>query len=154
MNPNLDALTVSNTSGILIAAMASEKGKDAPQAPYAWSGGWITARDYKEMLESAERGARVLAAGGFAGAASKTTVAPLERLKVLLQIQAQQVPEASKRLGARELFWRVIREEGVLALWKGNDANVLRIVPNKVRKYLSLSPPVTTPVLSRGCRSF
>ena len=36
---------------------------------------------------------------------------------------------APKYTGIMQTFWLVCREEGPLALWKGNGANVLRVIP-------------------------
>lgn len=60
--------------------------------------------------------------GGLAGACSRTIVAPLDRIKILLQ--------TTKRVGnMKMIFSSIIREEGVLKLWKGNALNCIRIVP-------------------------
>lgn len=70
-------------------------------------------------------------AGGSAGAIARTTTAPLERIKLLFQVQA--VPSSGERAGAytsvRQAWLRIYREEGFRAFWKGNGANVVRIFP-------------------------
>jgi len=79
-----------------------------------------------------------LVSGGGAGAISKTAVAPAERIKTLLQVQSL---DASKQAG-REFYngpldalLRIPREQGVLSFWRGNGANVLRIIPNAAIKF-------------------
>lgn len=62
-------------------------------------------------------------AGGVAGGLSKTSVAPLERIKILFQTGQLQ----GTSVGATLL--RIHREEGAMALFRGNGASVLRIVP-------------------------
>ncbi|KAK9811166.1 hypothetical protein WJX73_007741 [Symbiochloris irregularis] len=71
-----------------------------------------TQADPNPWLESA----KLLLAGGVAGAVSKTATAPLARLTILLQVQALQ-PQPSTgvpahKLPLRETFARVIRTEG------------------------------------------
>jgi hypothetical protein len=76
--------------------------------------------------------AGLVVAGGLAGAVSKTLTAPLERVKILLQIQGMRVAEpgaAPRYRGVWSTLAAVVREEGPRALFKGNGSNVLRIVP-------------------------
>ena len=68
--------------------------------------------------------------GGISGATAKTVSAPLERVKLLLQTQEsnfQLIEKKYKSMG--DCFVRIYREEGVLAYWRGNWANVLRYFP-------------------------
>lgn len=68
--------------------------------------------------------------GGTAGAISKTVAAPVERVKLLLQLQdANFQLEGKKYTGIGNCFQRVYTEEGVLAFWRGNWANVVRYFP-------------------------
>lgn len=67
-------------------------------------------------------------AGGLAGAASRTVVSPLERLKIILQVQS------SKPGGAGEAYdgvWRSLvrmwKDEGFKGFMKGNGINVIRV---------------------------
>lgn len=70
------------------------------------------------------------AAGGCAGVVTKTMVQPMERVKTILQIQGGGMQDKGGKYGGiRATFNTVLREEGILALWKGNGANCLRIVP-------------------------
>jgi hypothetical protein len=81
--------------------------------------------------------ARFLAAGAGAGAITKTCVAPLERLKILFQVQAmnQSPGEAPKYRGVVHACRTVFAEEGMLAFWRGNGANVLRVIPVYALKF-------------------
>ncbi|CAD7703951.1 unnamed protein product [Ostreobium quekettii] len=67
--------------------------------------------------------ARELAAGGIAGMIGKTSVAPLERVKILFQTGRMQGN------GVGETLLQLLRTEGLLGLYKGNGASVLRIIP-------------------------
>ncbi len=84
-----------------------------------------------------------LIAGGGSGAITKTAVAPLERVKILLQVQGMSVKTSGKRIAAADLKYHgvvgtmktVTKEEGLLSLYKGNGANVLRVVPVYALKF-------------------
>ncbi|KAJ4708221.1 Mitochondrial carrier protein [Melia azedarach] len=66
-----------------------------------------------------------LIAGGAAGAFAKTAVAPLERIKILLQTRTQ----GFQSLGVCQSLIKLFKQEGVRGFYKGNGASVLRIVP-------------------------
>ena len=71
--------------------------------------------------------------GGVSAAVSKTAVAPIERVKLLLQTQDAnkkiQDGTAKRYTGIGDCFTRVVKEEGVSALYRGNLANVIRYFP-------------------------
>jgi len=69
--------------------------------------------------------------GGVSAAVSKTIVAPIERVKLLLQVQdASSTIKAEDRYnGIVDCFQRVIKEQGFASLWRGNLANVVRYFP-------------------------
>jgi solute carrier family 25 phosphate transporter 23/24/25/41 len=66
-------------------------------------------------------------AGGIAGAVSRTVVSPLERLKILFQVQS------AGREAYKMSIWKALvkmwKEEGVRGLMAGNGTNCIRIVP-------------------------
>ena len=66
-------------------------------------------------------------AGGIAGAVSRTVVSPLERLKILFQVQSAGRDAYQMSIGkALAKMWR---EEGIKGLMAGNGTNCIRIVP-------------------------
>ncbi|KAB2574135.1 putative mitochondrial carrier protein [Lasiodiplodia theobromae] len=66
-------------------------------------------------------------AGGVAGAVSRTVVSPLERLKILFQVQSHGRNEYKMSIGkALAKMWR---EEGWRGFMAGNGTNCIRIVP-------------------------
>lgn len=69
-----------------------------------------------------------MAIGAFAGAASKTAVAPLERVRLLLQI-APVRGEGSR--SASSGFSAVMRSEGLVGLWRGNGLSIIRAMLSK-----------------------
>ncbi|OQR91813.1 ADP/ATP translocase [Achlya hypogyna] len=72
-----------------------------------------------------------LAAGGVAGAISKTAVAPIERVKLLLQVQAASTQIKDPYTGIANCFVRVAKEQGVASFWRGNAANIIRYFPTQ-----------------------
>ncbi|CAF2107441.1 hypothetical protein Bca4012_093617 [Brassica carinata] len=76
--------------------------------------------------------------GGVSAAVSKTAAAPIERVKLLIQnqdemIRAGRLSEPYK--GITDCFTRTVKDEGVLALWRGNTANVLRYFPTQALNF-------------------
>ncbi|KAJ7497267.1 mitochondrial carrier domain-containing protein [Mycena latifolia] len=69
-------------------------------------------------------------AGGFAGAASRTVVSPLERLKIIQQVQPRTSDQQYK--GVWRSLVRMWKEEGMRGFMRGNGINCLRIVPYSV----------------------
>ncbi|KAM4527274.1 calcium-binding mitochondrial carrier protein SCaMC-2-B-like [Odontesthes bonariensis] len=76
---------------------------------------------------------RHLVAGGGAGAASRTCTAPLDRLKVLMQVHASK--SNSMRIAGG--FTHMIREGGLTSLWRGNGINVIKIAPESAIKFMA-----------------
>lgn len=73
--------------------------------------------------------------GGVSAAVSKTAAAPIERVKLLIQnqdemIKAGRLSEPYKGIG--DCFSRTMKDEGMVALWRGNTANVIRYFPTQV----------------------
>ncbi|XP_043276337.1 graves disease carrier protein-like isoform X2 [Venturia canescens] len=66
-----------------------------------------------------------LLAGGVAGMCSKTAVAPLDRIKILLQAHSVHY----KHLGVFSGLKEIIEREKFFALYKGNFAQMIRIFP-------------------------
>jgi solute carrier family 25 (mitochondrial adenine nucleotide translocator), member 4/5/6/31 len=75
------------------------------------------------------------AAGGVSGAISKTAVAPIERVKLLLQTQDSNPKiksgEIPRYKGIIDCFVRVSSEQGIMSFWRGNMANVIRYFPTQ-----------------------
>jgi len=76
-------------------------------------------------------------AGGVAAAISKTAVAPIERVKLLLQVQhaSKQIAKDQQYKGMVDCFIRIPKEQGVLAFWRGNLANVIRYFPTQALNF-------------------
>jgi solute carrier family 25 (adenine nucleotide translocator) protein 4/5/6/31 len=74
-----------------------------------------------------------LAAGGTAGGIAKTITAPIERVKILLQLQdvSTQISADKRYNGIIDCFRRVSKEQGISSFWRGNLANVVRYFPTQ-----------------------
>lgn len=70
-------------------------------------------------------------AGGTAGAVARTCTAPLDRIKILFQVQAVATSgtSATAYTSVGQAFTKIYKEEGVRAFWKGNATNIIRIFP-------------------------
>ncbi|KGB78345.1 solute carrier family 25 (mitochondrial phosphate transporter), member 23/24/25/41 [Cryptococcus deuterogattii 99/473] len=78
-------------------------------------------------------------AGGLAGAASRTVVSPLERLKIILQVQATGSKSGAGQAysGVWESLVRMWKDEGWRGFMKGNGINVVRILPYSALQFTS-----------------
>jgi len=76
--------------------------------------------------------------GGVAASVSKTAAAPIERVKLLIQNQDALLKAgrlSHPYAGVTDCFRRVIAEEGVAPLWRGNGVNVLRYFPTQALNF-------------------
>jgi solute carrier family 25 (adenine nucleotide translocator) protein 4/5/6/31 len=76
--------------------------------------------------------------GGGSAAVSKTAAAPIERVKLLIQNQDEMIKSgrlARRYDGIGECFKRTAADEGVMALWRGNTANVIRYFPTQALNF-------------------
>ncbi|KAI8473205.1 MAG: mitochondrial substrate carrier [Monoraphidium minutum] len=89
----------------------------APGSAAAKKGGWDSLR--------------MFVSGGSAGAVARTCTAPLDRIKLLFQVQAVASSGTSPTAytGVGQAAAKIYREEGFLAFWKGNGVNIIRIFP-------------------------
>jgi len=68
----------------------------------------------------------------------RTVTAPIDRVKLILQTQGanRQIIDTGRFYnGPRDCFKRVIKEEGLKALWVGNISNVIRFVPTQASTF-------------------
>lgn len=86
--------------------------------------------DYKSF-------AKDFIAGGVSAAVSKTAVAPIERVKLLLQVQAvnKQIAKENQYKGIIDCFVRIPKEQGFISFWRGNFANVIRYFPTQALNF-------------------
>ena len=84
----------------------------------------------KSWVEGTNVHVRHLVAGATASVVARTILAPLERVKVELQLNQQPG-------GAFSTAARVITKEGIGGLWKGNGLNLLRTAPYRSINYFT-----------------
>ncbi|EGV59994.1 mitochondrial carrier [Yamadazyma tenuis ATCC 10573] len=77
-------------------------------------------------------------AGGIAGSAAKTLVAPLDRVKILFQTSN---PEFIKYRGSTAGLWRagkvILQNDGPAGLYQGHSVTLLRIFPYAAIKFVA-----------------
>ncbi|XP_045925934.1 calcium-binding mitochondrial carrier protein SCaMC-3b isoform X2 [Micropterus dolomieu] len=83
---------------------------------------------------------RQLVAGAMAGAVSRTGTAPLDRLKVFLQVHGSTSRGINLWSGLRGM----VQEGGVISLWRGNGINVLKIAPESAIKFMAYEQVLKT----------
>ncbi|RHZ32914.1 hypothetical protein DYB37_009175 [Aphanomyces astaci] len=74
-------------------------------------------------------------AGGDRGGIAKTATAPIERVKLLLQVQAASTQIKQPYTGILNCFVRVFHEQGLASFWRGNLANVVRYFPTQALNF-------------------
>jgi hypothetical protein len=74
-----------------------------------------------------------LLAGGLSGVVAKSSVAPLDRVKILYQTLSKAYPRQS----ARRTLSFIYSHEGVRGLWRGNWSSVVRIYPYAAVQFAS-----------------
>uniref|UniRef100_A0A8C5E1N3 Calcium-binding mitochondrial carrier protein SCaMC-2-A-like n=1 Tax=Gouania willdenowi TaxID=441366 RepID=A0A8C5E1N3_GOUWI len=74
---------------------------------------------------------RHLVSGGGAGAVSRTCTAPLDRLKVMMQVYGSRTNNMCIMSGLMQM----VRDGGVRSLWRGNGINIFKIAPELALKF-------------------
>jgi solute carrier family 25 (adenine nucleotide translocator) protein 4/5/6/31 len=75
---------------------------------------------------------------GVAAGVSKTVAAPIERVKLLVQNQAEMIKQGRldrPYTGVIDCTTRVLKTEGIVPFWRGNLANVLRYFPTQALNF-------------------
>jgi len=74
---------------------------------------------------------RSMLAGGVASSVATTAMAPVERIKLILQIQSasKHYRAETHYKGLLDALVRIPREQGIISFWRGNLASVMRAFP-------------------------
>ena len=83
----------------------------------------VTEDTKKKKKQTKKEIAQSFVSGGIAGVIAKTTVAPLERIKIIFMTSSETFHYKAAILKARE----VVRQEGIKSLWRGNVIQCLRV---------------------------
>uniref|UniRef100_A0A7S1SPR2 ADP,ATP carrier protein n=1 Tax=Tetraselmis chuii TaxID=63592 RepID=A0A7S1SPR2_9CHLO len=109
----------------------------AGPAPEAESGGaGVSVATGDPSYVEVGRLSKLFLAGGVAGVLSRTATAPIDRVKMLLQVH-----EGSQSLSIREVVRRIYSEGSMRAFFRGNGTNVVKIGPETALK-LSLNDSI------------
>lgn len=97
---------------------------DHPSANQLWS-------HPLALVSYVPKDAALFFAGAVAGAAAKTVTAPLDRIKLLMQVHGLKATQATARrgIGFMEATMKIGKEEGLRGYWRGNFPQVIRVVP-------------------------
>merc|ERR1719305_519597 len=91
--------------------------------------------EQKVKKSKLEQFASDLLVGGVSGAVAKTLMAPIERVKILMQTQDSNPKilsgEEKRYSSLVDCFKRVQAEQGMNAFWRGNLVNCLRYAPQQ-----------------------
>merc|ERR1719305_1116520 len=91
--------------------------------------------EQKVKKSKLEQFASDLLVGGVSGAVAKTLMAPIERVKILMQTQDSNPKilsgEEKRYSSLVDCFKRVNVEQGPKAFWRGNLVNCLRYAPQQ-----------------------
>jgi solute carrier family 25 (adenine nucleotide translocator) protein 4/5/6/31 len=95
----------------------------------------MSAAPVKVQKSKVEQLGTDLVIGGSIGAVAKTVMAPVERVKLLLQTMDSNPDVISGKVarynGIGDCFSRVYSEQGLSAFWRGNLVNCLRYAPQQ-----------------------
>ncbi|KAF4752740.1 hypothetical protein FOZ63_033327 [Perkinsus olseni] len=72
-----------------------------------------------------------LLSGGTAAVIGRTCTAPLDRVKILMQVEGRASVFVASRGGWLSVLLRTAKDQGILSLWRGNMANLIRIFPTQ-----------------------
>jgi solute carrier family 25 (adenine nucleotide translocator) protein 4/5/6/31 len=94
--------------------------------------------DVKRKTKTPKEFAADFLMGGVSAAVAKTSAAPIERIKLLIQNQDEMIKQgrlSTPYKGVIDCFRRTYAEEGVISLWRGNTANVIRYFPTQALNF-------------------
>ena len=77
-----------------------------------------------------------LLCGGLAGATARTTVAPIDRVKILMQT-AFLAGTSDKHSSIARTLKNILTEEGLHGFWRGNGVNCIRVAPYAATQFAS-----------------
>jgi len=91
----------------------------------------------KEAQGNLQKTLKQLACGGMAGGCARTVVAPIDRVKILMQTGFLLEGGQARQPTMAELTKRIFYEEGVSKFWRGNGVNCVRVFPYAAVQFVS-----------------
>ncbi|QRV76080.1 mitochondrial carrier protein [Ceratobasidium sp. AG-Ba] len=94
--------------------------------------------EIKQRVKSPKDFAVDFMMGGVSAAVAKTSAAPIERIKLLIQNQDEMIKQgrlSHPYKGVVDCFRRTYADEGLVSLWRGNTANVIRYFPTQALNF-------------------
>ncbi|KAI8629527.1 mitochondrial carrier domain-containing protein [Xylariaceae sp. FL1651] len=97
-----------------------------------------TTKEKKPNKHSMDYIVRSFIAGGLAGCAAKTAVAPLDRVKILFQTSNPQFAKyTSSWVGLGRALRDIYGQQGIVGLFRGHSATLLKIYPYAAIKFVA-----------------
>lgn len=78
-----------------------------------------------------------LICGGVAGATARSFVAPIDRVKILMQTQQLITKDGKTYNSVAQSLRHIMQNEGILKLWRGNGVNCIRVFPYAATQFVS-----------------
>lgn len=75
-----------------------------------------------------------MCAGGIAGGLAKTIIAPGDRVKILYQVNPDRKFSLTSAMRTAN---KIVQHSGVVGLWRGNGATLLRVIPHSAISYMT-----------------
>lgn len=99
----------------------------------------IDGRDIRRIQWS--RAHASVVCGAVAGAVSRLVIAPLDVVKIRFQVQLEplKMGSASKYTGIRQAMKTIVKEEGLVALWRGSVPGLLLTAPYTAIQFAVMS---------------
>ncbi|KAI0150399.1 mitochondrial carrier domain-containing protein [Xylariaceae sp. FL1272] len=118
-------------------AVTTTAGKDAGP-PASVDASAVPENRKKPSKHSMDYIVRSFVAGGFAGCAAKTAVAPLDRVKILFQTNNPQFAKyTGSWAGLGRALGDIYAQHGVVGLFRGHSATLLKIYPYAAIKFVA-----------------
>ncbi|KAL6772127.1 hypothetical protein ACKKBG_A29035 [Auxenochlorella protothecoides x Auxenochlorella symbiontica] len=127
MPPRLEAATLLHPPPSVLFELCDAREHDSPPLLR------LASRRPLALLALVPRPLVLFTAGALSGAIAKSLTAPLDRVKILLQVkggfQKGALAAAAARGSVVQSLIAIGREEGLRGYWKGNLPQILRVVP-------------------------
>ncbi|TGJ79267.1 hypothetical protein E0Z10_g9501 [Xylaria hypoxylon] len=125
-------------STVITAAASDQDSSPSPDCNVAEAAAAAGQGKKKPNKHGVDYMMRSFVAGGIAGCAAKTTVAPLDRVKILFQTSN---PQFAKYTGSWVGMGRALRDiyaqHGIVGLFRGHSATLLKIYPYAAIKFVA-----------------